>query len=271
MVAGGCRGVREHRARGVRRGVAGGRLRGGEQSGPPQAVVARRRPVRPDARVDGGDRLRRPGGRRRSGVLSRRRRPAAADVLLPLDAPGRRGPGGGQLAAGHLRPDAVRRRDAAPDDRDRLPRDGLGGRRPGGAVPGARPRLGLLPAAARALRRDARGSAVTSAVADDLWSAVGDPTRRRMLDLLLVEGEGTATTLSRQMPVTRQAVAKHLAVLDRVGLVRVTPAGRERRYRVDDAELTRAVALLSAVGAAWDARPQRIKQIAEAIQRTRQH
>jgi ArsR family transcriptional regulator, cadmium/lead-responsive transcriptional repressor len=112
---------------------------------------------------------------------------------------------------------------------------------------------------------------VTSAVDDDLWSAVGDPTRRRMLDLLLVEGEGTATTLSRQMPVTRQAVAKHLAVLDRVGLVRATPAGRERRYRVDDAQLSRAVAQLSAVGAAWDARLQRIKQIAEAIQRTRQH
>jgi ArsR family transcriptional regulator, cadmium/lead-responsive transcriptional repressor len=112
---------------------------------------------------------------------------------------------------------------------------------------------------------------VTSAVDDDLWSAVGDPTRRRMLDLLLVEGEGTATTLSRQMPVTRQAVAKHLVVLDRVGLVRATPAGRERRYRVDDAQLSRAVAQLSAVGAAWDARLQRIKQIAEAIQRTRQH
>ena len=112
---------------------------------------------------------------------------------------------------------------------------------------------------------------MTSAVDDDLWSAVGDPTRRRMLDLLLVEGEGTATTLSRQLPVTRQAVAKHLAVLDRVGLVRATPAGRERRYRVDDAQLTRAVAQLSAVGAAWDARLQRIKQIAEAIQRTRQH
>src|SRR3954467_5054843 len=53
MVAGGCRGVREHRARGVRRGVAGGRLRGGEQSRPPQAVVARRRPVRPAAPAAG--------------------------------------------------------------------------------------------------------------------------------------------------------------------------------------------------------------------------
>jgi DNA-binding transcriptional ArsR family regulator len=109
---------------------------------------------------------------------------------------------------------------------------------------------------------------VTTAVAevdDDLWSAVGEPTRRRMLDLLLVAGEGTATTLARQLPVTRQAVAKHLGVLDRVGLVRATSAGRERRYRVDDAQLARAVAQLSSVGSAWDARLQRIRRIAEAV------
>ncbi|MFF4808178.1 ArsR/SmtB family transcription factor [Micromonospora chersina] len=111
---------------------------------------------------------------------------------------------------------------------------------------------------------------VAEQVDDDLWSAIGDPTRRRMLDLLLVEGHGTATTLSQQMPVTRQAVAKHLGVLDRAGLVRATPAGREKRYRVDDAQLACAVAQLSSVGAAWDARLQRIKRIAEAIQRTRQ-
>ena len=108
---------------------------------------------------------------------------------------------------------------------------------------------------------------MTVAVDDDLWSAVGDPTRRRMLDLLLAEGGGTATTLSEHLPVTRQAVAKHLVVLDRVGLVHVTPAGRERRYRVDDAQLARAVAQLADVGATWDARLRRIKRIAEAIQR----
>jgi ArsR family transcriptional regulator, cadmium/lead-responsive transcriptional repressor len=110
---------------------------------------------------------------------------------------------------------------------------------------------------------------MTVAVDDDLWIAVGDPTRRRMLDLLLADGAGTATSLSEQLPVTRQAVAKHLGVLDRVGLVQVTPAGRERRYRVDDAQLARAVAQLSAVGAAWDARLQRIKHLAEAIERGR--
>ncbi|MGI5158172.1 ArsR/SmtB family transcription factor [Microbispora sp. CA-102843] len=111
---------------------------------------------------------------------------------------------------------------------------------------------------------------VAENVDDDLWSAIGDPTRRRMLDLLLIEGDGTATSLAQQLPVTRQAVAKHLGVLDRAGLVRGTPAGREKRYRVDDAQLARAVAQLSSVGAAWDARLQRIKRIAEAIQRTQQ-
>jgi ArsR family transcriptional regulator, cadmium/lead-responsive transcriptional repressor len=105
-----------------------------------------------------------------------------------------------------------------------------------------------------------------NSVDDELWSAIGDPSRRRMLDLLLADGAGTATSLSQQMPVTRQAVAKHLGVLDRVGLVHVAPAGKERRYRVDEEQLARAAAQLASVGSAWDARLQRIKRIAEAIQ-----
>jgi DNA-binding transcriptional ArsR family regulator len=110
-----------------------------------------------------------------------------------------------------------------------------------------------------------------SVAADDkLWSAIGDPTRRRVLDILLAEGAGTATTLSERLPVTRQAVSKHLVVLDRVGLVHVTPAGRERRYQVDEAQLARAVAQLADVGATWDARLRRIKRMAETIQRSQE-
>ena len=110
---------------------------------------------------------------------------------------------------------------------------------------------------------------VLERIDDDIWSAIGDPTRRRILDLLLADGDGTATSLSGQLPVTRQAVAKHLDVLDRVELVRSTPVGREKRYRVDDAQLARAVAQLSSVGSAWDARLQRIRKIAEAIERNK--
>ncbi|WP_328472646.1 winged helix-turn-helix domain-containing protein [Actinoplanes sp. NBC_00393] len=107
---------------------------------------------------------------------------------------------------------------------------------------------------------------MSTAVDDALWSAIGDPTRRRMLDLLLTEGGGTATRLGQQLAVTRQGAAKHLVVLERAGLVRGTAAGREKQYRVDDAQLARAAAQLASVGEAWDARLQRIKRIAEAIQ-----
>jgi DNA-binding transcriptional ArsR family regulator len=112
---------------------------------------------------------------------------------------------------------------------------------------------------------------VTAAVDDALWAAVGDPTRRRMLDLLLIDGTGTATSLSEQLPVTRQAVAKHLSVLDRAGLVHGAAAGREHRYRVDGAQLARAAAQLADVGSQWDGRLRRIARIAEEIERRKQN
>lgn len=108
---------------------------------------------------------------------------------------------------------------------------------------------------------------MSSIVDDELWSAVGDPTRRRMLDLLLVDGHGTATSLSRQLPVTRQAVARHLNVLDQVGLVHGVTAGRERLYQVDAAQLARAAEQLASVGSTWDGRLRRIARIAERIER----
>ncbi len=111
---------------------------------------------------------------------------------------------------------------------------------------------------------------MTAAVDDELWSAVGDPTRRRLLDFLLVDGSGTATSLSDQLPVTRQAVAKHLAMLDRAGLVHGAAAGRERRFRVDDAQLAKAAQQLASVGSSWDGRLRRIARIAEEIERQKQ-
>ena len=113
-------------------------------------------------------------------------------------------------------------------------------------------------------------SGTRTAVDDDLWSAIGDPTRRTMIDLLLAGGPGTATSLSDRLPVTRQAVAKHLAVLDRAGLVHSETTGRERHFRLDEAQLARAVAQLSQVGSTWDARLRRIRSIAEAIEKQTQ-
>ena len=109
-----------------------------------------------------------------------------------------------------------------------------------------------------------RGGAV-----DELWAAVADPTRRRMLDVLLTEGEGTATTLARELPVTRQAVAKHLAVLHRAGLVEGARQGREVRYAVRPQQLDAAARSMASVAARWDQRLIAIKQIAESTARAR--
>ena len=110
---------------------------------------------------------------------------------------------------------------------------------------------------------------MTPTIDDELWAAVGDPTRRRLLDLLLAAGSGTATSLSDRLPVTRQAVAKHLGVLERADLVASRKDGREVRYAVNEAQFSRAVEQLASVGAAWDARLRRIKAIAESIQASR--
>jgi len=106
---------------------------------------------------------------------------------------------------------------------------------------------------------------VHSPTEDELWAAMAEPTRRRMLDLLLERGEATATALSHELPVTRQAVAKHLVVLERAGLVVCQRYGREVRYSVEPDKLDSAAEAMSSVAAAWDRRLARIKRLAEAV------
>ena len=105
---------------------------------------------------------------------------------------------------------------------------------------------------------------------DELWSAIGDPTRRRVLDLILDHGEATATGVAGELPVTRQAVAKHLAVLGRAGLVEARRDGREVRYAVRPQQLDVAARSIASVAAQWDARLVAIKRIAEAAARARE-
>jgi DNA-binding transcriptional ArsR family regulator len=97
-----------------------------------------------------------------------------------------------------------------------------------------------------------------------LWAAVADPTRRRLLDLLLTHPEATATALAEDLPVTRQAVAKHLAVLDRVGLVEGRRRGREVLYAVRPERLDAATRWMADVAAKWDERLAAIKRLAES-------
>lgn len=105
---------------------------------------------------------------------------------------------------------------------------------------------------------------------DALWAAVADPTRRRVLDALLEQGEATTTTLAEGLPVTRQAVAKHLLVLNRVGLVAGERHGRELRYAIRPERLDQASEAMARVAAQWDRRLARIKRIAESVQAERE-
>ncbi len=103
------------------------------------------------------------------------------------------------------------------------------------------------------------------AISDDaLLEAVADSSRRRVLDLILAYGEVTPTALAAELPFTRQAVAKHLAVLDRAGLVEGTRTGREVRYSVRPEHLDVAARAMAKVAARWDARLEAIKSMAEA-------
>ena len=97
-----------------------------------------------------------------------------------------------------------------------------------------------------------------------LLEAVADTSRRRVLDLILAHGEVTPTALAAELPFTRQAVTKHLTVLDRAGLVESSRYGREVRYSVQPEHLDRAARAMAKVAARWDARLDTIKRIAES-------
>jgi DNA-binding transcriptional ArsR family regulator len=102
---------------------------------------------------------------------------------------------------------------------------------------------------------------------DSVLAALADPTRRRLLDLLAAHGEATATTLAERLPVSRQAVVKHLAVLDAARLVSGSRVGREVRYTVRPAALDATAQWMAALAADWDRRLANIKRIAEAAER----
>lgn len=100
-------------------------------------------------------------------------------------------------------------------------------------------------------------------VVDEVLVALADSTRRRVLDVLAAHGEATATTIAQHVPVSRQAIVKHLAVLDRAGLVAGHKAGREMRYAVQPERLDTAARWLAKVASDWDRRLATIKRLAE--------
>jgi DNA-binding transcriptional ArsR family regulator len=95
---------------------------------------------------------------------------------------------------------------------------------------------------------------------DDVFDALGDPTRRRILGLLTHGGPTTATALGAELGISRQAAAKHLDQLRAAGLTEVERAGRETRHEVVPGRLDQAAAWLDARAREWEGRTERIRR-----------
>ena len=104
---------------------------------------------------------------------------------------------------------------------------------------------------------------MTAQTDDELWSAIGDPSRRRVLDLVS-NGEVSASWLARHVPFSRQAVSKHLVVLEQAGLISRRKQGREVLYQVEADRLDQATRAMADLAAQWDRRLATIKRLAEA-------
>ena len=90
--------------------------------------------------------------------------------------------------------------------------------------------------------------------ADAVFGALADRTRRGLFELLGRRGEASATELARELPVSRQAVQKHLVTLAEAGLVATRRSGRELLYRPTPAPMSEALEWMAQVGAQWDER-----------------
>ena len=104
---------------------------------------------------------------------------------------------------------------------------------------------------------------MTTQADDELWSAIADPSRRRILDLLVSEGAVSASWLAGRVPFSRQAVSKHLVVLEEAGLVSRRKQGREVLYQVEADRLDQATRAMAELAAQWDRRLSAIKRLAE--------
>jgi DNA-binding transcriptional ArsR family regulator len=102
------------------------------------------------------------------------------------------------------------------------------------------------------------------AKAGAVFAALADPTRRHLVAVLGAGGGATATGLAAELPISRQAVAKHLATLSRAGLVSQSRRGRESLFELDPRPLADAAQWLTAVGAEWDTRLADLKRLLEA-------
>jgi DNA-binding transcriptional ArsR family regulator len=103
--------------------------------------------------------------------------------------------------------------------------------------------------------------AVSCAAPDAVFAALADPTRRRVLRLVAERGPTSATLLEPELPVTRQAIVKHLAVLHRAGLITGQRAGQQVRYALVPGSLDEVADWIAEIGSRWDERLARLRQV----------
>jgi DNA-binding transcriptional ArsR family regulator len=106
--------------------------------------------------------------------------------------------------------------------------------------------------------------AASPAGPDDVLAAMADPTRRQLLATLAATGPATATELAAGLPMSRQAISKHLAILHSAGLVARHKEGRDVRFAVRTQGLSQAAGWLAALATDWESRLAAIKRIAES-------
>lgn len=98
---------------------------------------------------------------------------------------------------------------------------------------------------------------------DAVFAALADPTRRHLVETLAAHPGASATALAAELPISRQAVSKHLKLLGQAGLVSSRRSGRESLFELDVRPLADAAAWIGTVGAEWDSRLGRLRGLLE--------
>lgn len=109
------------------------------------------------------------------------------------------------------------------------------------------------------------GTSPTDAAAGAVFSALSDPTRRHLVQLLRERPTVTASALTEELAMTRQAIAKHLAGLADAGLVRGERRGRETHYALTPAPMSDAISWMAEAGGRWDRRLDRLQREAGSL------
>lgn len=99
--------------------------------------------------------------------------------------------------------------------------------------------------------------------AQPVFAALADPTRRALFERLSAQGPASASSLARELPITRQAISKHLAILDDAGLVERRSAGREVEYRASPRALGEVTTWMQRVSADWEDRLGKLRRAVE--------